>query len=433
MKRLRRTLKKSKLNPWVYDILTDYDCRIEVYCGGAGSGKSYGAMQKMLLKAMNEVRTVLVVRKVAKTLYHSVFRLTVDLLLESGMYPYAQIKRGDGEIHLANGSKFIFKGIDDPEKIKSITGITDIVVEEATELTEQDFLQLDLRLRPQAPHPQIFVMFNPVSKASWVYRYFFEKQREDCRVIRTSYRDNLFLSKEYVKRLQELEQLNPAYYRIYTLGEFVTLDKLVFPQVEVRLISPEEVEGLEFFCGMDFGYVNDPTAIIWGWYDKGQRRILVTGEYFAKGMNNRDIANVLTGLGLRKECITADSSEPKSIEELKRANVRCFMALAGLTLTTWWWTSDARGCGKRWRTTPGNGTNRGTDMKTCPLTPLTTASTPCDMGWNTGCSGRACRFGRREAKGDDRKETKATGKSSGKTSAVCGPEPDRKGLLPQPQ
>ena len=321
MKRLRRTLKKSKLNPWVYDILTDYDCRIEVYCGGAGSGKSYGAMQKMLLKAMNEVRTVLVVRKVAKTLYHSVFRLTVDLLLESGMYPYAQIKRGDGEIHLANGSKFIFKGIDDPEKIKSITGITDIVVEEATELTEQDFLQLDLRLRPQAPHPQIFVMFNPVSKASWVYRYFFEEQREDCRVIRTSYRDNLFLSKEYVKRLQELEQLNPAYYRIYTLGEFVTLDKLVFPQVEVRLISPEEVEGLEFFCGMDFGYVNDPTAIIWGWYDKGQRRILVTGEYFAKGMNNRAIANVLTQLGLRKECITADSSEPKSIEELKELGI----------------------------------------------------------------------------------------------------------------
>lgn len=115
------------------------------------------------------------IRKVGATLRHSVFQLFLDLLSAGGLLDMAKVNRSDFQISLANGSHFIFKGLDDPEKIKSITGITDIVIEEATELSEEDFLQLNLRLRPAQDDPQIYLMFNPVSRANWVYRYFFEQ------------------------------------------------------------------------------------------------------------------------------------------------------------------------------------------------------------------------------------------------------------------
>lgn len=317
----RHRLNPDCFNPWVYEHLNDYTKRMEVYYGGAGSGKSYGAMQKILLKALNHKRKVLVVRKVARTLYHSVFSLLTDLLMESGFYRYADINRSRGYISICNGSEFLFKGIDDPEKIKSINAITDIVVEEATELTLEDFTQLNLRLRSLEEWPQIYLMFNPVSKSNWVYRYFFEQTPPDCRLVRSSYRDNRFLPEAYVRQLQELERSNPAYYRIYTLGEFATLDKLVYPVVEKRLISQEEVQGLPFFGGVDFGYVNDPTAMVWGRYDKLQRIIYITGEYFGKGMDNRAIAKTIQALGLAKEVWTADSAEQKSIAEIRELGI----------------------------------------------------------------------------------------------------------------
>lgn len=168
-----RRLNPAAFNDWVWKRLTDYSHRQEVYYGGAGSGKSYGAAQKVLLKAMNRRRKVLVVRKVGVTLRDSIFQLFLDLLVEAGILQSCVVNRTDMRITLPNGSMLLFKGLDDREKIKSITGITDIVIEEATELTEDDFTQLDLRLRPPDPDPQIYLMFNPVSKANWVYAHFF--------------------------------------------------------------------------------------------------------------------------------------------------------------------------------------------------------------------------------------------------------------------
>lgn len=317
----RHRLDPDYFNDWVYDHLNDYSKRIEVYYGGAGSGKSYGAMQKILLKALNDKRKVLVVRKVARTLYHSVFSLLTDLLMESGFYRYARINRSQGHITICNGSEFLFKGIDDPEKIKSINALTDIVVEEATELSLEDFTQLNLRLRSMEQWPQIYLMFNPVSKQNWVYRYFFEQTPEDCRLVRSSYRDNRFLPQAYVRQLQELERSNPAYYRIYTLGEFATLDSLVYPAVEKRLVADQEVQGLPFFGGVDFGYINDPTALVWGRYDKAQRVIYILGEYFGRRMDNRAIANTIQALGLAKERWIADSAEQKSIAEIRELGI----------------------------------------------------------------------------------------------------------------
>lgn len=324
---MARRLNPDAFNPWVYAHIDDYSHPIEVYYGGAGSGKSYGAMQKMLLKALNACRKVLVVRKVGATLRDSVFQLALDQLGETGLLRSCEVSRADMRIGLPNGSLFLFKGLDDREKIKSITGITDMVLEEATELSEDDFTQLRLRLRPPDPDPQIYLMFNPVSKANWVYGYFFapagsgRQPPPGTRMIQTTYRDNRFLPPEYAATLEELAQRNPAYYRIYALGEFATLDKLVYPHAEKRLVAAEEVAGLKFWAGLDFGYVNDPSALVWGYYDEEARAIYVTGEYVKTGMLNDGIAAAVKALGLQKEVIVADSAEPKSIEELRRAGI----------------------------------------------------------------------------------------------------------------
>lgn len=318
---MAKALNPDAFNDWVYDRIDDYSHRLEVYCGGAGSGKSYGACQKVLLKALNHPRKVLVIRKVGATLRHSVFQLFLDLLSAGGLLDMAKVNRSDFQISLANGSHFIFKGLDDPEKIKSITGITDIVIEEATELSEEDFLQLNLRLRPAQDDPQIYLMFNPVSRANWVYRYFFEQPPPGARIVRTTYRDNRFLTDAYRQELEALQKRNPAYYRIYALGEFATLDKLVYPCVTKRRIAPEEYAGARFFCGLDFGYVNDPSALVWGRYDGFRHRVYILGEYIGEHLLNDKIAEAIKALGLAKEIITADGAEPKSIEEIRMRGV----------------------------------------------------------------------------------------------------------------
>ena len=326
---MARRLESAAFNRWVYKIIDDYSHRLEVYYGGAGSGKSYGAMQKVLLKAMNARRKVLVIRKVQNTLKDSVFSLLRSLLAASGQLQGARINRSDYEIELGNGSIFLFKGLDDPEKVKSIDSITDIVIEEATELTLDDFTQLNLRLRPKEPFPQIYLMFNPVSKANWVYQHFYVTPPDNALIVNTTYHDNRFLTDEYRQELENLQRTSPAYYRIYALGEFATLDKLVFPIVHKRIVSAEEVAKLPFWCGLDFGYVNDPSALTWGYYDASRKIIYTTGEYHKKSMTNAQIVKTVRDLGLGKEIIIADSAEPKSIDELRRSGLRVSAAKKG--------------------------------------------------------------------------------------------------------
>ena len=121
------------------------------------------------------------------------------LSTNSPIFPVSHLEPSDTNI--SSGSIFIFKGLDDEEKIKSIDGITDIVVEEATELTEDEFTQLNLRLRALVDFPQIYLMFNPISKKNWVYSYFFTGEIPlNAKIIKTTYKDNKFLSADYVPK-----------------------------------------------------------------------------------------------------------------------------------------------------------------------------------------------------------------------------------------
>lgn len=312
---------KEWILPVYRQYLLDWDTRFTVFYGGAGSGKSYFALQKILIKAMMYKRKVLVIRKVGTTVKDSVWALFKELTARMPEV-VKQINKSEYTVELVNGSEFLFKGFDDPEKIKSIQGITDIVIEEATELTENDFDQLNLRLRARVGMLQIYLMFNPVSKANWVYKRFFENGTPlNTKIIHTTFKDNPTLPKEYTESLLDMINRNPAYYKIYALGEFATLDKLIFPKVEYRLISEEETQGLLFWCGMDFGYVNDPTAINWGYVDNLNKKLYICGEYDRTDMTNDVIASVIKTLGLSKEIIIADSAEQKSIKEIRNAGV----------------------------------------------------------------------------------------------------------------
>lgn len=327
---MAKKLNPAIFNDWVYNSIDDYSNRIEVYYGGAGSGKSYGGTQKIYLKALKYKRKVLVIRKIQRTIKDSIFSVMLSHLHNSGLYEACRVSRSDLEIELPNGSIFLFKGLDDPEKIKSIDGITDIVIEEGTELTEDDFTQLNLRLRALVDNLQIYIFFNPISKKNWVYDYFFVRELPlNVKVVKTTYLDNKFLSDEYRQELERLKDRNPAYYRIYCLGEFATLDKLVFPAYTTKIISDNDIKGLPRWIGADWGYVNDPSAIVWGYIDTVNKKIYVSGEYVKKGMLNNEIAETMINLGLHKDKSYGDSAEPKTIAELKRYGVNIEATVKG--------------------------------------------------------------------------------------------------------
>lgn len=313
-------LKKGLFIPAFFPYLQDYSKRYEVYYGGAGSGKSYFISQKILIKALTRRRKVLIVRKVAATIKDSVFQLIIDLLKKFGLFPYCKVNLTTFTIELPNDSILLFKGLDDPEKIKSIAGLTDIWVEEATELTADDFTQLDLRLRAKADELQLYLSFNPVSKANWCFkRWFSGPENDDTRIMKSTYKDNPFLPPEYVSSLEAMMRTNPTYYRIYALGEFCSLDKLVYNNWTICEMEPPTDSKL--IIGLDYGYVNDPSALIVSRVDEANKKLYIVDEWYKGGALNDEIAAVIRSKGLIKEEIIADAAEPKSIEEMKRLGV----------------------------------------------------------------------------------------------------------------
>ena len=302
--------------PYLYD----YSHRYEVYYGGAGSGKSVFIAQKLILKALKSKRKVLIIRKTLNSQKDSCWRLILEQLSDLNIRHMCKVRITDFAIELPNGSVMLFKGLDDSERIKSIVGITDIWIEEATELIEEDFDQLDLRLRARADSLQMFVSFNPISKVNYVYRKWFAETAvvgDDTLIVKTTYKDNRFLPEEYIQSLENKIHTNPTYYRIYALGEFCSLDKLVYNNWRVQAFEPP-ADG-KLIVGLDFGFTNDPTAIVAS-IVKGDD-IYVFREYTGTGKTNQQIAEIITNMGFAKSTIIADSAEPKSVAEIRRCGI----------------------------------------------------------------------------------------------------------------
>lgn len=271
-----------------------------------------------MIKAINDKRKILVIRKVGATLKDSVLQLFKDTLSRWNILQYCTINQSSFSVSLPNGSVFLFKGLDDNEKIKSIAGITDIFIEEATEISQDDFTQLDLRLREKANNQEIYLSFNPVSKANWCYRYWFDNTPPiGTFILKTTYKDNRFLPDKYVESLEQMKKSNPTYYKIYAMGEFASLDKLVFNNWNVQDFDFRTIQGT-LLIGLDFGFVTDMTALVCSILNEEEKKIYIFDEWTATGRTNDEIAKVIQNKGYAKSLIIADCAEQKSIEELRR-------------------------------------------------------------------------------------------------------------------
>ena len=334
MAQINLNLKKSLFNDVYFPLLLDYSKRYEIYYGGAGSGKSVHIAMKLIIKACNSKRKVLVVRKYATTLKDSVFQLIIDTLKKWKIYSYCKINLSTYTITLPNESVFLLKGMDDSEKIKSITDITDIWCEEATELTLDEYTQLDLRLRALTDNLQLFCSFNPVSKENWVFKKWFDvKAKYDVAntlILKTTYKDNKFLPQSYIDALEEKINSNPQYYKVYALGEFATLEGLVITNWKIQTFDAMSLaaSGLEHRAGMDLGYI-DKSAIIDTLYDREHKTIYVFNEFYKSGCQLSELATAIKDMNLQKTKLYVDNAETRAIQFFKNEDINAYPCSKG--------------------------------------------------------------------------------------------------------
>ncbi len=301
----------------IYLPFLENEERYNVLCGGAGSGKSVFLTQRFTYRLLkNTKRKLLVVRKVGRTIRDSVwseFKNTFDMwnltdIIKCNVSTFTMI--------FPNGNEIIFKGLDDPEKIKSIQGVTDIWVEEATEINADDFQQLDIRLRGKAAvSKQLFLSLNPSDYNSWIKKRFFDAIHENSVVLKSTYKDNKFLDEEYKKVLEDLIKKDAVYYKVYTLGEWAPLGGLIFTNWQTKGISLSDNDYDSILLGGDWGF-NHPSAFVKiGLKDDN---LYIMDELYRRELTNNELMNEVEQLFGKGYRITADSAEPDRIKEFKQ-------------------------------------------------------------------------------------------------------------------
>lgn len=197
--------------------------RYLILYGGAGSGKSVFASQKILTRIVTEDKhRILICRKVGNTIRQSIFKRMLNEISSAGLLHEFDVHKTDMYFrHLPTGNEIITTGLDDAEKLKSIEGVTSIWVEEATECTEDELDQLDLRMRGMMPnYKQMIITFNPISETHWLKHKFFDREIENATILKTTYEDNYFIDEQYKEMMEFKAATNPNFYRIYKLGEW---------------------------------------------------------------------------------------------------------------------------------------------------------------------------------------------------------------------
>ena len=315
-------ISKSCFNESFYPLLFDYSHRWEVYCGSAGSGKSYFIAEKLVIRALTQVIRILICRKYATTIRQTVFANVKEVLKKFHIIDKVKVNETDYRIRFPNGSELIFSGLDEETKLLSLTDISCVWVEEAFEVERDLVEQLNLRMRGRNEGQQIIMSFNPISSSSWLYEFCEVDPPESFVFHRSTFKDNKFLREEYVNSILELEHRNPKKWRIYGLGLWgQDTEGLVFNNWEVKDIEPTLVAKLfEHRCGCDLGW-NDPSAIVESFFDPETHTIYVTQEYYAKGQTLDDLLNAIYNMHINKCKIQFDSAEPRSIDFFKNKNI----------------------------------------------------------------------------------------------------------------
>lgn len=231
------------------------------------------------------------------------------------------------------GQKILFRGLDDPMSITSITVEIGYLCwawfEEAFQvMNEDDFNKVDMSIRGELPvgyFKQITLSFNPWSEKHWLKKRFFDTKDDNILALTTNYKCNEFLGDDDRKLFESMKENNPRRYKIEGLGEWGIADGLVyenFTELEFDVKEISKRKGIISVFGLDFGYTNDPTAFICCLVDEKTKEIFIFDEHYQKAMSNTDIVNMIKYKGYSKEKIIADSAEPKSIDDIRKQGIR---------------------------------------------------------------------------------------------------------------
>ena len=324
----------------IYLPYLEKQTRIQIFFGGSSSGKSVFLAQRTILDVLKG-RNYLVVRKVARTIRQSIFNELCKVINDMDLNKQFTINKTDMAITAKNGYQILSCGLDDVQKLKSITPakgvITDILVEEATEIEYSDYKEISKRLRGKSDFKgikRITFAFNPILQTSWLYTEFFGKwndsmtryEDENVSILKTTYKDNAFLEQDDIERLEN--ETDEYYYNVYTLGNWGVLGSVIFKNWKVEDCSEIKKIADNYKNGLDFGFASDPAALVRTHYDKKHKTIYILDELYQRGLTNDILAEeVKTMIGY--EYVICDSSEPKSIKELKNHNINALGAKKG--------------------------------------------------------------------------------------------------------
>ena len=314
--------------------------RYRVVKGSRASKKSTTTAMDMIYRIMKYPQSnVLVVRKTFRTLQDSCFAQLKWAIRRLNVEEYFDYKYSPLEIvYKPTGQKILFRGLDDPLKVTSVTVnvgyLCFLWIEEAYEITnENDFDMLDESIRGEVPDglfKQITLTLNPWNERHWIKKRFFDAPKDpDIFTLTTNYKINEWLDKSDLKVFERMKENNPRRYQVAGLGHWGIVDGLVYENWSEQEYNFDTVKNLQIVCGLDYGYTNDPTALFVGFLDRENKKLYVWDELYQKGLSNRQISDKIKSMGYGKERITADSAEPKSNDELNYLGLRVTGAKKG--------------------------------------------------------------------------------------------------------
>lgn len=297
--------------------------------GSAGSGKSVDTAQQYLIRLLKDKgRNLVCIRKSDVTNRDSTYAELTGAIYRLGLDKYFECRLSPLQIRCINGNMIIFRGVNDEkqrEKLKSITfqkgKLTDVWIEEATELTQSDFEIIDDRLRGNLPSGQFYqikMTFNPVNKNHWIKKQFFDRQDENTLTCHSSYLDNRFIDDAYKARMQRRKEVDPDGYRIYGLGDWGEIGGLVLKNWEVADISQNANDYDDVAIGQDFGFNHANAVLQLAIKDDD---IYILKEIYVYEKDTSEIIDIADKMDLVGK-MWCDSAEPDRIKTWKKAGYK---------------------------------------------------------------------------------------------------------------
>lgn len=322
------TTYSTTINPIFVPHLTCHD-RLLIEVGSAGSGKSHFLVQKFILRIIRAIKGgyqefFLGLRKTQPAVRKSVFDVVGNYIKVFGLWPRTKVNRTALSYTFPGGSQFFCMGMDDPEKMKSIENLTSVWMEETTEFSYPDYMQIDLRLRGETPsYKQISMSFNPILSNQWIPEQFFDGDNpktdlKDTTIMRSTWRDNLMLKDDiYTSRLTGLKDKDESLWKIYSEGLWGVLKHMIYSNYDT--IAPKDWPEAfdDVWYGMDFNYSLPAAMTEIGSLDgKLFERELI----YESGLETPDLIQRLRSLEVHPSSpIYADPSRPDIIATVHRA------------------------------------------------------------------------------------------------------------------